>query len=281
MNRHAAFLSPLLGIMTAASRKAAHSVLRDFREVGQLQVSLRGTADFVSSAERRASRVLREELVRARPNFGFFTEESGAIRGDEADHYWIIDAIDGTLNFLHGFPAFSISLALSYRGEIVCGVIYDPVPNELFYAEKGKGAYLNEKRMRVSARLTLGEALVASATSGRRHLEREQFLRELALVASKVAGLRQSGCTSLNLAYIAAGRFDGYWERNLHAWDIAAGLILVREAGGIVSELLGGNAMLKSGEVLAANSSLHRSLMDIIREANVGRDSYQSISRSN
>lgn len=270
MSRYAASLSPLLGIMTAAVRKASHSVLRDFREVGQLQVSLKGPADFVSSADKRADRILRGELARARPNFGFLSEEGGAVEGRDTEHCWIMDPIDGTLNFLHSLPAFAISLGLTYLGDVVCGVVYDPVANELFYAEKGRGAYLNDKRMRVSSRSSLSEALIAGSASGRGRPGRKRFLQELDMIASKAAGLRHSGCSALNLAYVAAGRFDGYWERNLFAWDIAAGMLLVRESGGIVSEPEGGNGMLESGEILATNSSLHHFLIGTLREAGAG-----------
>ena len=271
MSRHAASLSPLLGIMTAAARKAALAILRDFREVGQLQVSLKGPADFVTSADKRADEILREELGRARPDYGFLTEESEAVEGVDTEHCWIVDPIDGTLNFLHGLPSFAISLALTYRGDVVCGVTYDPVLDEIFYAERGKGAYLNDKRVRVSARPSLGEALIAAAASGRGRPERERFFREAEQIADKAAGLRHSGCSTLNLAYVAAGRFDAYWERNLHAWDIAAGMVLIREAGGIVSEPDGGDAMLQSGAILAANPTLHRALAGALREASAAR----------
>ena len=267
MSRHAASLSPLLGVMTAAARKAAQAVRRDFREVEQLQVSRKGTADFVTSADIRADGILREELAHARPDYAFLTEESGAIAGRENEHCWVIDPIDGTLNFLHGLPCFAVSVALCWRGEPVSGVIYDPVLDELFYAEKGKGAYLNDKRMRVSARASLGDALVAAAGSGRGRPQRARFLGELAAIVERVAGVRHSGCSALNLAYLAAGRFDGYWERDLRAWDIAAGVLLVREAGGIVSEPDGGANMLESGAVLAANAGLHRPLAEALRHA--------------
>ena len=266
MSRYAATLSPLLGIMTVAARKAALGVLRDFREVSQLQVSKKGPADFVTSADKRADEVLREELSRTRPDYGFLTEEGEAIEGTDSEHCWIIDPIDGTLNFLHSLPSFAISVALTYRDDVVCGVTYDPVLDEIFYAEKGKGAYLNDKRMRVSARVSMEEALIAAASSGFARPERERYFREADAVSSKAAGLRSSGCASLNLAYVAAGRFDGYWERHLQAWDIAAGIVLLREAGGIVSEPDGGDKMLESGAILAANPGLHRLLAGVLRE---------------
>ena len=268
MSRYAATLSPLLGIMTSAVRKAALVVLRDFREVSQLQVSRKGPADFVTSADKRADEVLREELSRARPDYGLLTEEGETVAGADGEHCWIVDPIDGTLNFLHGLPSFAVSTALTYRDDVVCGVTYDPVLDEIFYAEKGKGAYLNDKRMRVSARTLMGEALIAAASSGHARPERERFFREAEMVSGNVAGLRSSGCSSLNLAYVAAGRFDGYWERHLQAWDIAAGIVLLREAGGIVSEPNGGDRMLKSGAILATNPGLHRVLARLLREAN-------------
>ena len=270
MSRHAASLSPLLGAVTAAARKAAQAVLRDFREVEQLQVSLKGPADFVSGAAGRAGRILRAELARARPGYGFLAEadgDGGDGAGREAEHGWIVAPVGGALNFRHGLPCFAVSAALSWRGDPVCGVVYDPVRDELFYGEKGKGAYCNDKRMRVSARASLGDALVAASGGGRARPQRARSLCELAAVAGRAAGVRHSGCPALDLAYVAAGRLDGCWERGRRAGDIAAGVVLVREAGGIVSEPGGGADMLESGAVLAANPGLHRALAAALRQA--------------
>lgn len=267
MSAHAASISPLLAIMTSAARKAAHAVMRDFREVEQLQVSVKGPADFVSSADLNADRILRELLARARPEFGMITEEGEAVIGADREHCWIVDPIDGSMNFLHGMPVFAVSIALAYRGAPVCGVTYDPCRDECFYGEKGRGAYLNGKRLRVSARKSLGEALLAAPGVGRGKGQRERVFAEMGALAEKVAGLRASGSAALNLAYVAAGRLDGCWMRDIHVWDMAAGILLVREAGGMASEPDGGEKMLESGAILAATAELHLPLVQSLRAA--------------
>lgn len=253
--------SALLNVMIRAADKAARGLKRDFGEVANLQVSRKGPADFVSAADLRAEKVLREELARARPDYAFLMEESGRSAGHEtAQRRWIVDPLDGTSNFLHGLPHFAISIALEERGEPIAGVIYDPVKDETFYAEKGAGAYLNDRRIRVSSRSRLDDALIATGIPFKGHGDLPRFLAELEAVAGTVAGIRRCGTASLDLAYVAAGRFDGYWERDLSPWDIAAGIVVVREAGGHVSEIDGRPIRSASPSILAATTGLHADL---------------------
>jgi myo-inositol-1(or 4)-monophosphatase len=260
--------SALLNVMVGAARKAARTLRRDFGEVEKLQVSLKGPANFVSSADHRAEETLRAELARARPGYGFLGEEGGRQEGADKTHCWIVDPLDGTTNFLHGIPQFAISIALEREGTIVAGVVYNPITEELFVAERGKGAFLNDQRLRVAARKRLSEAVIAC---GLPHLGRgdlAQFRNEFAAVQDKVAGLRRFGAATLDLAWVAAGRLDAYWERNLSAWDIAAGLILVREAGGFASDLDGGEDVFDKREILAGNETMQREVLALIRQAN-------------
>ena len=260
--------SALLNVMVAAARKAARGLRRDFGEVEKLQVSLKGPANFVSAADHRAEETLRAELARARPGYGFLGEEGGRIEGTDKSHCWIVDPLDGTTNFLHGIPHFAISIALEREGTIVAGIVYNPINEELFVAERGKGAFVNDQRLRVAARRRLSEAVVAC---GLPHLGRgdlAQFRREFAAVQDKVAGIRRFGAATLDLAWIAAGRLDGYWERNLSSWDIAAGMHIVREAGGFATDLDGGDDMFAKREILAGNEAMQRELLALIRQAN-------------
>ena len=259
--------SALLNVMIKAAHKASRALKRDFGEVENLQVSLKGPANFVTAADRRAEEILRDELERARPGYGFLGEEGGAREGGDKTHRWIVDPLDGTSNFLHGIPHFAISIGLERDGMIVAGLIYNPISDELFTAERGKGAFLNNQRLRVAARKRLGDAVIAC---GLPHLGRGDLAlgnRELALVQPKVAGLRRFGAASLDLAWVAAGRFDAYWERQLSPWDIAAGLILVREAGGFVTDLEQGDTPWISGDVVAGNETMHRELLALLRAA--------------
>ena len=259
--------SALLNVMVAAARKAARGLRRDFGEVEHLQVSLKGPANFVTAADRRAEEVLHAELSRARPGYGFLGEEGGLQPGTDATHVWIVDPLDGTTNFLHGIPQFAISIALEREGTIVAGVIYNPVNEELFIAERGKGAFLNDQRLRVAARRRLADAVIAC---GLPHLGRGDlalFRREFAVVQEKVAGLRRFGAASLDLAWVAAGRFDGFWERDLGPWDMAAGLLMVREAGGFVTDLDGGDAIMAKHQIVAGNEFMHKALLALIGEA--------------
>ncbi|MCK6451295.1 MAG: inositol monophosphatase [Alphaproteobacteria bacterium] len=262
--------SALITVMTRAARRAARGLLRDFGEVEQLQVSRKGPADFVSQADLKAERTLREELERARPEFGFLMEESGAAKAGDGRHRWIVDPLDGTTNFLHGVPHFAISIAAERDGELIAGVVYEPLRDETFWAEKGQGAYLNQRRLRVSARQQLRDALIGTGIPfmGRGNsAESRRYLAELGAVMGAVAGIRRWGTASLDLAFVAAGRFDGFWEHGLGPWDVAAGIVLVREAGGFVSEVEGGSSMLASGSILAANDHLHGILGDVLRKA--------------
>jgi myo-inositol-1(or 4)-monophosphatase len=255
--------SALLNVMTAAATKAARGLVRDFGEIENLQVSKKGPADFVTTADKKAEEVLVAGLTKARPRFGFLLEEGGKIEGADTSNRWIIDPLDGTTNFLHGIPHFSISIALERDGEPVAGVIYEPITDQMFWAEKGQGAYLNGRRIRVSARRRLEESLFATGIPFAGKQDHDRFLSQLKAVMAVSAGVRRFGSAALDLAYVAAGRYEGFWEFGLHPWDIAAGIVLVREAGGFVTDI-GGGGMMESGEILAANDSLHGPLLNIL-----------------
>src|SRR6266700_5831881 len=242
--------SPTLNVMANAALKAARGLIRDFGEVEQLQVSVKGAGEFVSTADLRAERTLKTELRKARPGYAMLFEESGAEAGSDPRHRWIVDPLDGTTNFLHGIPHFAISIALERDGEIVAGVVYDPTRDEMFWAEKGAGAYVNEHRLRVSARRGLGDAVIGTGIPFRGRGDHPSYLAALAAVMSATAGVRRLGAAALDLAYVAAGRYDGFWEFGLSAWDVAAGLLLVREAGGYASDLNGGQAAVTSSNLL-------------------------------
>jgi myo-inositol-1(or 4)-monophosphatase len=259
--------SPIINVMAAAARKAARGLIRDFGEVEQLQVSLKGPGEFVSTADLHAERTLKAELTRARPGYALLFEESGAAEGTDTRHRWIVDPLDGTTNFLHGIPHFAISIALERDGEVIAGLVYEPTRDEMFWAEKGSGAYLNDRRLRVSARRQLAEAVIGTGIPYGARGEHAVYLATLARVMAATSGVRRFGAAALDLAYVAAGRYDGYWEFGLFPWDIAAGLLLVREAGGFVSDLAGGQTMLTSGNVLAANGHLHLPLAALLRDA--------------
>lgn len=245
--------------MVKAARKAARALQRDFGEVEALQVSLKGPADFVTRADRRAERILQEELSRARPGYGFIMEEAGEVAGRDGDHRWIIDPVDGTTNFIHGIPHFAISIALQRSATVVAGLIYNPISNDLFTAERGRGAYLNDRRLRVTGRRDLADAVIACGMPHRGRGDLVRFQREFAKLQSRVSGLRRFGSAALDLAWVAAGRFDGYWERGLAIWDIAAGALMVREAGGRAEDI-GGGDLFATGDVLAANDDLFQAM---------------------
>jgi myo-inositol-1(or 4)-monophosphatase len=258
--------SPNINVMTGAALKAARSLIRDFGEVENLQVSIKGPADFVSTADLKAEKTLRAELTRARPGYGLLMEESGETAGD-GKHRWIVDPLDGTLNFLHGIPHFAISIALERDDEIIAGVVYEPLRDEMFWAEKGGGAWVNDRRLRVSARRGLADSLIATGIPFREHGDHPAYLATLEAVMGQTAGVRRQGAAALDLAYVAAGRYDGYWEFGLAPWDIAAGILLVREAGGYVSDAAGGHDMLITGNVIAANDHMHLPLASLLKEA--------------
>ena len=257
--------SALLNVMIAAARKAGRMLKRDFGEVEHLQVSLKGPANFVSAADRRAEEILYAELAKARPGYGFLGEEGGRRKGSDQTHTWIVDPLDGTTNFLHSIPQFAISIGLERAGTIVAGVIYNPANDELYTAERGKGAFLNDHRIRVAARKRLIDAVVACPLPHHGRGDLELGTRELVAVQDRVAGLRRLGAAALDLAFVAAGRFDGYWERNISPWDVAAGLLMVREAGGFVTDLDGGDAMFAKGHIIAGNETLHRELLTVLK----------------
>jgi myo-inositol-1(or 4)-monophosphatase len=243
--------------MSDAVRKAARGLTRDFGELGELQVSKKGPADYVSAADTKAEQVLFDALTAARPGYCFLGEERGMIEGTDKTHTWIADPLDGTTNFLHAIPHFAVTVALERDGAIVAGVTYNPITNELFWAEKGRGCFLNDKRLRVAARRDLGEAVLATGIPFMGKPGHAVFLKELHQIAQKVSGVRRFGSAALDLAYVAAGRFDGYWERGLGKWDMAAGVLFITEAGGTVSDADGGTDPLGTGTILVANPELH------------------------
>ncbi|WP_026191276.1 MULTISPECIES: inositol monophosphatase family protein [Methylosinus] len=260
--------SALMNVMTAAAIKAGRSLKRDFGEVENLQVSVKGPGDFVSAADRRAEKVVFEELSRARPGYGFLMEESGAVEGSDKTHTWHIDPLDGTSNFLHGIPIFAVSIGLEREGQLVAGVVYNPATDDMFVAEKGQGAYHNNRRMRVASRKSLGDSLIACGIPPLAAVDRHAlFQTELTAVMAKTGNIRRMGAAALDLAGVAAGRYDAYWERGIKPWDIAAGIVLVREAGGFVSDLDGGGDMLPKGAICAGNETIHRLLLDTVRKA--------------
>ncbi len=255
-----------LNIMIKAARKAGRALIRDFGEVEKLQVSMKGAGDFVSRADMRAEEIIREELTTARPNYGWLAEESDEVAGNDPTRRWIVDPLDGTTNFLHGLPHWAISIALEHKGEIVAAVVFDPAKDEMFTAERGGGCWLNDSRLRVSGRRKMIETLFATGLpfGGREDLP--DSLQDLARILPVCSGVRRWGAAALDLAYVAAGRYDGFWERRLHPWDVAAGLLLVREAGGLVEPLDKAGDILRDGALIAANDAVFDSFARIIRD---------------
>jgi myo-inositol-1(or 4)-monophosphatase len=262
--------SALMNVMLAAARKAGRSLARDFGEVEQLQVSLKGPANFVSAADHRAEEILFAELSRARPGYGFLMEERGEVKGADATHRWLVDPLDGTTNFLHGIPVFAISVALERDGELVAGLVYNPADHETFTAEKGKGAFLNDKRIRVAARAELAAAVIGTGIPHSGRPNHELFLKELRAVMAASAGVRRMGAAALDLAWTAAGRFDGFWEHGLRPWDVAAGIVILREAGAYVSDSTGKDRMLEDGGIVAGNGTIHAKLLKLLKAAGAG-----------
>ena len=257
--------SALMNVMVAAARKAGRSLVRDFGEVEHLQVSVKGPANFVSAADHKAEDIIFNELRKARPDYGFLMEERGEVPGADKTHRWIVDPLDGTTNFLHSIPMFCSSIGLERDGVLVAGVIYNPVSDELYTAEKGKGAFLNDRRrLRVAARRTLDDCVVATGIPHRGRTGHATFLKETAAVMAQVAGVRRTGSAALDLAWTAGGRFDAYWERNIKPWDMAAGIVILREAGGTISDLDGEPQMLDTGDVIAGNKEIHRLLLPLL-----------------
>ena len=254
-----------LNIMLKAARKAGRSLAKDFREVENLQASMKGAGDFVSKADLTAEAILKEELMEARPTYGWLAEEGGEEEGKDPTRRWIVDPLDGTTNFLHGLPHWAVSIALEHKGKIVAGVIYDPSKDEMFFAEKGAGAWMNEGRLRVSARNRMIESVFSTGLPFAGRADLPDTLQDLARVLPTCAGVRRWGAAALDLAYVAAGRYDGFWERRLNAWDIAAGLLIVREAGGLVEGLEPDTDPMDTGEILCASEPIFAQFAKTVR----------------
>jgi len=259
--------SALLKVMTDAARKAARGLNRDFGELAELQVAKKAPADFVSAADLKAEQIIFEVLTKARPGYGFLGEERGLIEGTDKTHTWLVDPLDGTTNFLHAIPHFCINIALQREGAVVAAVTLNPAANELYWAEKGKGAFLNDKRLRVAARTRLDESVLAAGIPFLGHGQHAQFLKELHQVSQRVAGVRSLGATALDLAWVAAGRFDAFWDRKSFAWDYAAGMLLVAEAGGRVTSCEGDDDVLTALSVCAGNLDIQPQLLERLRQA--------------
>ena len=259
-----------MNIISRACMKASRSIIRDFGEIEKLQVSSKGPGDFVSSADKRTEKIIIDELQKAHPDYGIVTEESGFINKSNKKNRWIIDPIDGTTNFLNGIPQFAISIGYEEENEIKCGVIFDPIKNEMFFAEKGNGAYLNNSRIRVSNKKKLKDALLV--TGGPKHSSKiqEEIFSEFIKVSKNVLSpIRKFGSASLDIAYVACGRFDGFWQRELNYWDIAAGIIILKEAGGFVDFFERDNEATLKRNVLASNSNINDELKDLIIKKNI------------
>ncbi len=259
--------TPLMNVMTAAARKAGKAIVRDFGELENLQILRKGLSDFVTKADLKSERILKEELSRTRPHYCFVMEESGIIEGPDKSHRWYIDPLDGTTNFMHGVPHCAISIGLERDGHMVAGVVFNPITDDMYTAEKGQGAWHNDRRLRVSARRELADSLVATGVPHLGRPGQPEFLSELGSVMTQVAGIRRFGAAALDLAWVAAGRYDAFWERALAPWDVAAGMVIVREAGGLVSDLASAQDMLTSGHILASNAQLHGPLLKILKGA--------------
>ena len=254
-----------INVMVKTCRRAAKTLIRDFGEIENLQVSVKGPGDFVTASDKKVEKIIIEELLKARPNYSILSEEIGKISNDES-FKWIIDPIDGTSNFLHGIPHFAISIGLEHNKEIICGIIYDPIKDEMFVAEKGNGSYLNNQRMRVSSRSKLKDCLIVTGGLKRNQKERDLALKEYDKFSSSVdIPVRKMGSASLDMAYVAAGRFDGMWQRNLNYWDIAAGIILIKEAGGFVTDFNGNDAYVEKKTILATNSRINKEMIEVLK----------------
>ena len=255
-----------LNLMIKTARKAGKSLVKDFREVENLQVSTKGPGDFVSRADREAERIIKEDLLGARPTYGWLGEETGGAPGEDPTRRWIVDPLDGTTNFLHGMPHWAVSIALEHKGEIVSAVVYDPAKDEMFYAEKGQGCWLNDsRRLRVSGRKVMQEAVFATGVPFGAKSTLPATLQDLARLMPVCAGVRRWGAAALDLAYVAAGRYDGFWERELQPWDIAAGILLVKEAGGFVEPIRMGDDILAKGAMICGNEGLFAAFAKTIR----------------
>jgi myo-inositol-1(or 4)-monophosphatase len=259
--------SPLLTVMMNAVQKAARDIKRDFGEVADLQVSQKGPGDFVTKADKKSEKILRAELEKARPGYGFLMEESGVVKGTDPENRWIIDPIDGTSNFIHAVPLFCISIALERKGEIFAGVTYNPITDEMFVAEKGGGAFMNNRRIRVAARRDIHDCMVSCSIPHRGRKDQLLARNEIAMMQGKVVGIRRLGSSALELAYVAAGRFDATWQRNVQPWDMAAGIVLIREAGGSIADCDGDKNPMETGNIIGANADLLPTMKAALAEA--------------
>lgn len=262
-----AAISPLMSMMIKAAEKAARALVRDFGEVEQLQISRKGPGDFVTAADKRSEKIIFEELKYARPDFSFLMEESGEVKGKDTDNVWIIDPLDGTHNFMHGVPHWCISIALENKGKVLLGLVYDPIKDEMFRAEKGLGAFVNNKRLRASGRNTFESAMVVSGNIRPVKEDNNLFTKEMDAITAKVPFVRRFGAAALDLSYVAAGRVDGFWERHLKPWDVAAGQLIVKEAGGLVSSIENEENVIYSGSLISGNQSLYPDLRKILKSA--------------
>ncbi len=253
--------SAILNVMVQAALKAGKSLARDFGEVQNLQVSMKGPGDYVSAADRRAEQIVLQELSRARPGYAFLAEESGATAGDDDQHRFLVDPLDGTTNFLHGIPIFAVSIGLERQGQLVAAVVYNPAMDELFTAERGGGAFLNDRRLRVAARRSMSDAVIATGIPHLGRGDHGRSLVELRHVMADCSGIRRAGSAALDLAWVAAGRYDGFWERGLSPWDIAAGVLLVREAGGFATDFAGNHNVIEADTIVAGNEAIHAALL--------------------
>ena len=257
--------SPQINLITKACMKASKALIRDFGEIENLQVSTKGPGDFVTSADKRTEKILIDELQKAKPEYGIISEEAGIINKSNTINRWIIDPIDGTMNFMNGIPQFAISVAYEEENEIKCGVIFNPIMNEMFCAEKGNGAYLNNHRIRVSKKKEIKNALIVTGGPKSASKIKEKIFKEYINVSNNVANLRKFGSAALDMAYVACGRFDGYWQRELNYWDIAAGIIILKEAGGFLDFFEQDDKFPLKKNVLATNSNIHEKLKELIK----------------
>ncbi len=253
--------SALMNVMIGAARKAGRGLARDFGEVEQLQVSVKGPGNFVSAADHRSEETVYRELLKARPGYGFLMEERGHVPGADKTHRWIVDPLDGTTNFLHGIPIFCVAIALEREGEIVCGLVYNPILDELYTAERGQGAFLNNRRLRVAARKSLSDCVISIGIPHRGRPDHPRFLAECKALMEEASGIRRTGAAAIDLAWVASGRFDGYVEHHIKPWDMAAGTLLVREAGGFVTDAAGGPDMFETGSIVAGNQTVQKALL--------------------
>ena len=261
--------SPQMNIISRACMKASRSLIRDFGEIENLQVSSKGPGDFVSSADKRTEKIIIEELLKTHPDYGILTEESGVINKENKKNRWVIDPIDGTMNFLNGIPHFAISIGYEEENEIKCGVIFDPIKNEMFLAEKGNGAYLNNSRIRVSNKKNINDSILVTGGPKSSSKIKDEIFSEYVEISKKIPHIRKFGSAALDIAYVACGRFDGFWQRELSFWDIAAGIIILKEAGGLINFFgTDSNEPIKRN-ILASNSNIHDKFNDLVFKKNI------------